>query len=307
MARPTAKPKAFPPPAVAGGETCRDPPNLQRRIRFRTAAESDTHAWIGARHTQDDRARLPLPLQGPVPHMIQILAAAEALPSRRALKVHNGTAYYRTDYLVSRPPTEAGHPACYLIEQAPDSVIPPHFHQANQFQVIVAGSGRLGRHEVRPLSVHYAGAYTPYGPICSGAEGLHYFTIRDGYDPGARFMPGARAELPPGRRRQIVGELSPGAASPARLEEVALLDPEADGLAAWSVRMPAGAEWTSPAADPGGRQIVLLVRGQAQCAERALKPFSCISLAPQEAAPSIRAAAQGADLLMLRFPQGTAA
>src|SRR3546814_2583395 len=56
----------------------------------------------------------------------------------------------------------------------------------------------------RSVSVHYANAHTPYGPIRAEAEGLHYFTLRDDFDPGARFMPGARPELKPVRRRHAL-------------------------------------------------------------------------------------------------------
>ena len=51
-------------------------------------------------------------------------------------------------------------------------MVPQHFHHVDQFQVIVAGGGRLGTHGVEPLAVHYAGAYTAYGPIVAGAQGV---------------------------------------------------------------------------------------------------------------------------------------
>jgi hypothetical protein len=42
--------------------------------------------------------------------------------------------------------------------------------------------------------VNYAGAYTAYGPIRPGADGLTFYTLRDAFDPGARFLPEYKKE-----------------------------------------------------------------------------------------------------------------
>ncbi len=76
--------------------------------------------------------------------------------------------------------------------------------------------------------------FRAYGPIRAGADGLHYFTLRNGWDPGARYMPEARTELPrPRRHRVAMAELS--REPEAGCESV--LGPEADGLAAWRWRL----------------------------------------------------------------------
>src|SRR5215813_9925623 len=46
----------------------------------------------------------------------------------------------------------------------------PHFHENDQFQVVVGGKGKLGRHELAPYTVHFSRAYTPYGPLSSAAD-----------------------------------------------------------------------------------------------------------------------------------------
>src|SRR5690349_16909151 len=43
----------------------------------------------------------------------------------------------------------------------------PHFHINDQFQVVVGGQGKLGRHALTPYCVHFSRAYTPYGPLLS--------------------------------------------------------------------------------------------------------------------------------------------
>src|SRR3546814_6797918 len=95
----------------------------------------------------------------------------------------------------------------------------------------------------RSVSVHYANAHTPYGPIRAEAEGLHYFTLRDDFDPGARFMPGARPELKPVRRRHALSEpvtplTAAERAAPPNGGPVPVLEPEADGLGGRLFRLP---------------------------------------------------------------------
>ena len=89
------------------------------------------------------------------------------------------------------------YPMAFLVEQDADAVVGAHYHQADQFQVMVGGSGRLGTHDVAAGAVHFAGAWSPYGPLAAGGDGLHYFTLRNGWDPGARYMefPDNRATL----------------------------------------------------------------------------------------------------------------
>ena len=45
------------------------------------------------------------------------------------------------------PADDALHPMAFLVEKTPGAVTPPHFHQSDQFQVVVAGRGMLGEHE----------------------------------------------------------------------------------------------------------------------------------------------------------------
>ena len=40
------------------------------------------------------------------------------------------------------------YPMAFLVEQDPGAVVGAHYHQADQFQVMVGGSGRLGTHDV---------------------------------------------------------------------------------------------------------------------------------------------------------------
>jgi hypothetical protein len=106
-----------------------------------------------------------------------------------------------------------GPQAHLAIQGAATDPLPPHFHGVDQFQVFVAGSGTVGGHTVGPGVVHYADRNSVYGPLRPGPEGMAYATLRAEHDPGASFMPGARAELAerlrgrPAPRRNLTVEL----------------------------------------------------------------------------------------------------
>lgn len=87
-------------------------------------------------------------------------------------------------------------PVAFLTERDLHRPIPPHWHRVDQFQVVVGGNGTLGRHSVAPYCMHFARAYTPYGPIADdGKEGVAFFTLRRRFDPGANYMPECKEAL----------------------------------------------------------------------------------------------------------------
>lgn len=108
--------------------------------------------------------------------------------SRVYWELPNGLHYWRGNYIESPPHPEVA-PQSFLVRQMPGRTNPPHYHARNQFQLFTDGSGSIGRHEIRPYVVHYAGAYTGYGPITSGPAGINYLTLRAQWDPGAQWLP----------------------------------------------------------------------------------------------------------------------
>jgi hypothetical protein len=73
----------------------------------------------------------------------------------------------------------------------------------DQFQVVVRGSGLIGKHEVAPLTVHFAAAYTGYGPTHAGEQGLDYLVFRLGVDAGAAYLPESRDAMKPVPRQYV--------------------------------------------------------------------------------------------------------
>ena len=101
-----------------------------------------------------------------------------------------------------------GEPGAFLVRKAPLSRIRPHFHNVNQFQVVVAGSGKIGPQTRKPITIQYTDKHSPYGPIDAGPEGLCFFNCRQLSTEDTYFMPESRNHLqrPPGRQKVAYDE-----------------------------------------------------------------------------------------------------
>lgn len=212
---------------------------------------------------------------------------------------------------VNRALAGAGHPVAqaagtypmaYLVAQAPGSTLQAHFHQADQFQVFVGGSGRIGTHPVRPLTVHFAGAHSPYGPLVAGRDGLQYLTLRRSWDPGAQYMPGSAHKLRdlPGRRHRIhtsqaidLQRLAPQAAGTCHVD---CLFSEQD-MGAWLAALGSRASWSASA---GSDRFVHVLSGQVQAGSFTLAAGACLFACAAEGELRI-AAASPARILLTRF------
>jgi hypothetical protein len=211
-------------------------------------------------------------------------------------------------------PPDAGvlYPMAFLVEKEAGAVVRPHFHAADQFQVVVQGGGRLGRHEIGTVAVHYTDAWSAYGPIVAADEGVSWFTLRNTWDPGARYMPAARSELRAARARHQHRETT-SAPMQAWADQVLsrLAAPEhvtemetADGMASWRFRLPAATSATGPDPGNGGGQFWLVLAGATSCAGSAPLPVeSCVFVGPHDAALSVTAGVTGAELLCVQFPR----
>jgi hypothetical protein len=247
-----------------------------------------------------------------------MIADADAVRTTRRRAASNGTGFWHTTYLGTNryqpdapPPPAPGalYPMAFLVEQDPASTVGAHFHQADQFQVLVAGDGTLGTHPVAPVTVHFTAAFSAYGPIRAGTAGLSYFTLRNGWDPGARYMPGARGDLPrPRRHREAVGEPAPLRAEPVhRATRAPALAQDPDGLAAWRYILPAGESLAGPDPAAGRGQYWLVLNGGLRLGNALLPPRSCVFVLPDEPGLAATAGSDGVEVLALQFPRPAAA
>src|SRR5258706_13440328 len=87
---------------------------------------------------------------------------------------------YTFRYFLGTPAYDGSKdPYAVLVEfPNPNGKILAHYHDVDQFQILVHGDGKVGKHPVEKFSLHYTDAYTTYGPIYAGEEGIAFFTIR---------------------------------------------------------------------------------------------------------------------------------
>jgi len=244
--------------------------------------------------------------------MILIGRAAEAAGRRTDVPIENGARQAgKTDWLTHGDDPVLS-PTVFLAELPPRSTLDVHFHRENQFQLFTRGDGCLGRDPVRPVTVHYAGAYTGYGPLVAGDEGLDYFTIRPVYDTGAHYLPGARSEMVRGPRRTLhsvpVAPLAPldlrALAAPVALDLIAL---QPDLIAARLVRLPPGAAHADLDPRGSGGQFVAVVGGSLAHARGSLTALDFVFVSADEGAFRMRAEGDGAEVVLMQLPQKEAA
>ena len=244
-----------------------------------------------------------------------ITSADDARAARKPVEVQ-GRTYYLSPYMGTAPTrgryepgneaNDDGMPQGFLVEQPSGAVTPPHFHDHEQFQVVVDGGGFVGKKAAMPLSVHYAGGHTPYGPIVAGAEGIFYFTLRSRWDAGAKYMPASRDRLKPVKRKHRLAAEVPVPSGDALkslgeggcAEVMAPLD---DGTCAYLFTMGAGKSVSMETPVTAGGQYAILVGGSAMDDGRALPRLSGFYRFRDEAPITVTAGEQGAAVLLMQF------
>ena len=211
------------------------------------------------------------------------------------------------------PADDVVYPMAFLVEKDAGALVKPHFHSADQYQVVVQGGGRLGIHDIGTIAVHYTDAWSAYGPIIAAEEGVSWFTLRNTWDPGARYMPAQRQALREARARFQHREATCGPMPPLSNAELkalttvtgsAVIEETKDGLGTWRYTVPAGSSVTGPDPMTGGGQFWLVASGSASVPGGSLLPLnSCVFVAPDDAAAVITAGPNGADLVCMQFPK----
>lgn len=250
--------------------------------------------------------------------MVQAVAGEIALKGRRIIKSRGtGEEHWRTDFLGR--PGDGGQikeePQAFLIEMHADESILPHFHEVDQFQVFVAGSGGMGRQAAATLAVHYADHHTGYGPINAGPQGYSYFTLRARSDPGAHYLhkPGYREALKPSRKRHGVAAGIGLSTEPVLMDrEEAVVEPllqdldASDGLGASLIRLGPGMSISGPHPRATGGQYYLVLNGSLELDTRSYSAWSTVFVSWDDAPLAFKAGSKGLEALLLSFPkQGT--
>jgi len=235
--------------------------------------------------------------------MIAIGTEAHARTRRRAIPVSDVT-FYKGEWM------EAGEdpwlsPTVFLAEQPPHYSLQTHFHRQNQFQLVVEGSATLGRDALGPVTVHYAGAYTGYGPLVAGAEGIKYFTIRPVFDTGLIAATEAREKMIRGPKRHTqvtLGEpWSEQALSSLREPEDRFAIPADRGLAVRHVRVPPNATVSLDHVEQSTSLFAFVLAGSGHVADQTLIRWESVFATADELL-QLQAGPKGAEIVVLHVP-----
>jgi hypothetical protein len=226
--------------------------------------------------------------------------AASVTPSEgESRRVLNELGNWVDDFHGSHKSDRPG-PQAFLVGLKPSGVVDPHFHGENQYQLIVGGGGKLGKHELRNGVFHYTDAFTPYGPIVADPGGLSFFTLRQNAYVGHHKMPGSGHLMKKRAGRNLVASADPG---PAVGPDVSALMDETDGPRAYRLRAAAGRRLPSPPAGVKlGSGYLIVLSGELELLGRTHPRLSNVHVRQGEPLPDAVAGPEGAVALLLTYP-----
>lgn len=247
--------------------------------------------------------------------MVQAVNGEIARQNRKTGKGRStGFARWRTEFMGNRAEGEViDRPQAFLVELAPQATISAHFHVVDEFQVIVAGNGMLGRNPTPSIALHYVDHHTAYGPITAGAFGLSFFTLRAQSDTGSVTLktPGYKDLMKPSKKRYLLKENLALSTEPvlqnrseASMEKVFDgLQDDGDGLGASIMRLGGHGSTTGPDPKKTGGQFYLVLNGSMKLDGQTYPHWSTIYLSRSDEPLHVVAGAEGAEALVLEFPR----
>jgi len=242
--------------------------------------------------------------------MIAYGTKARAEATRRAipLRFEGGEPYifHKSEWMDTGKDPELS-PTIFLVEQPPHSVAPAHFHRQNQFQLFIDGDGSIGRHALAPLTVHYAGAYTGYGPLVAGSAGLKYFTIRPVFESGLVPVTEREQMIRGPKRHAQVGPIAMDASDHLRTLPTAtcedLFPLAEDGLGVTVARLPADAALVAARPPHAGDLFLVVLSGSLRGDGQELGSWESAFVSAGDALPGFTAGNDGAQVVLLYTPR----
>jgi rubredoxin len=172
------------------------------------------------------------------------------------------------------------------------------------------GSGEFGRHHVEPYHVHFARAYTPYGPLVSDKDtGWGFIVLRSRFDPGAQRFPDSLAKLKAVPNRKP-WQVTVPVDFPERTGDVSVHDvseiSDEHGLFTHAVTMAPNAKMRTPDRNGGDGQYIVAVKGSLLFEGAERKAPAVIFLDRDEGTFELVAGGEGLDAIVLNFPRADA-
>ena len=201
-----------------------------------------------------------------------------------------------------------GGPHAFQIGTPENGSVNPHFHRVDQFQFIFGGVGANYKYD--PIEeghglLHYADAYSTYGPIQAGRKPMDFVTLRARLDHMIAYMPEDRADLiQTPRHRNVRRDVCLDAARTSAGSEV-LFEYE-DRLAAYRVWAASGQDVSIPDVTGTSGQYCYVLNGSVICGGETFGPRAVGWIGPSSGRSFLTAGDDGTDLLVLQFPNPTA-
>ncbi len=186
----------------------------------------------------------------------------------------------------------------------PGMDVPPHFHHAAQFQLLLKGSMQFSDRRMEAISVHYTDHDVPYGPFKPDSE--HSMLILHarpaGYAPmsdkEARKMINSRGRELEGCAREAKAEPLPGGGS------CKILLRDDNGVCAQIVECPPGASFTASA--PLYGRYELMLSGSATAGGQSLKAEALRFVQGDQPEAPLVSGPEGATFIVLTFDHDAA-
>jgi hypothetical protein len=181
-----------------------------------------------------------------------------------------------------------------------------HFHPVDQFQVFFPSPGAwYQRSQISTILLHYADAYTTYGPFGTSDHGFSFFTLRARSTVENHFMPGSRDRMirHSGRNIHVAVDRKIGKEQSENSFLVTkVIESDSDELAAYFVTAGAGARVTSPEADNHGGVYYCLLNGSVIDGQSCKQGKALAWRHPGETPIELQAGEGGFEALVLQFP-----
>ena len=204
-----------------------------------------------------------------------------------------------------------GRPQAHVGFADPREVIEAHFHDADQFQVVLEGDVTfVNDHHLKPIAVHYTDTNTPYGPFTMGENvklavlrphkaGITWMTDREGRknrNPHGRELYGEYGRQLFGQSDDTPWEDLTGALSGIR-RKVLFGGDEGPNAQIW--QCPANMVVARKPAPIGEYQV--LIEGSGLAADKQMIPYSTRYLAGDGPAAPLISTSEGTTWLFLAF------
>jgi hypothetical protein len=209
------------------------------------------------------------------------------------------------DYFGKTSGNETGSEA--FVVQAIDRVVEPHFHPVDQFQILLGNRGSLyQRTPIPSIMLHYADAYSTYGPLIGANPPLRFFTLRAKPTRETWYMPKDREHLLYRGKRHFTFDIEQFMAENPLGHGVmstdAMIEPADDGLAAWIVSVGPQMKFQVPSSSRSSGQYLFVAEGTLD-ADGTQHPAQSLAWQdPDLDILQLQAGLGGCRLLVLQFP-----